>query len=180
MISSERTQNFIVAVMIITAVISSGLVIGNAQYYGGSFVLAGELAVNLTDIHVSNVDPTNESITPSIALNFNMAIAAQAVGNVRITFIGATLWLNNDLLSLTSFAYTPPLQDQYLHSNFDRNIVMSQTVSPVSDRQTVIDAYQTSTWAWNITLRYSYIVFDEPNTIMWRWYYFYTTNFTLT
>jgi hypothetical protein len=180
MISSERPQNFIVAVMIITAVISSGFIIGNAQYYGGSFALAGMLAVNLTDIHVSNVDPTNASITPGISLTFNFAVNAQAEGNVRITFVGATLWLNNYLLSLTPFAYTPALADQYLYSNFDRNIILSQTVSPVYDRQTIIDAYQSSTWAWNITLRYSYIVFDEPNTIMWRWYYFYTTNFTLT
>jgi len=180
MISSERTQNIIVIIMIITAVISSSFIIGNAQYYGGTFVLAGKLEVNLVDIHVSNVEPSNSSVNPGVALTFNFAISAQAAGNVRITFVGATLWLNNVHLYYTPFAYTPAVADQYLYSNFDRDVVMTQTVSSNADRQKIIDAYLGSTWAWNITLRYSLIVFDERDTIMWRWFDFYTTNFTLT
>ncbi|MFW9956485.1 MAG: hypothetical protein ACFFCT_00320 [Candidatus Odinarchaeota archaeon] len=180
MIASERPQNFIIIAMIITTVISSGFIIGNAQYYGGSYILAGQLEVNLVDIQVSNVNTTDETEDPSLVLSFNLAIPAQADGNVRITFFGATVWLNNDLLSLTSFSLTPALADQYLYSNFDRNIAMSQTASSTSDRQTIIDAYLTSSWTWNVTLRYSFIVFDEPNTIMWRWFEFYTTDFTLT
>jgi len=180
MIASERSQNIIIVATIITALISSGFLIGNAQYYGGSYVLAGQLDVNLVDIHVSNINTTDESEDPNIVLTFNLAIAAQAEGNVRITFVGATLWLNYDKLSLTSFSYNPALADQYLYSNFERDIMMSQTANTGTDRQTIIDAYLTSTWAWNVTLRYSFIVFDDINTIMWRWFYFYTTNVTLT
>jgi hypothetical protein len=180
MISSERSLNIIVIIMIITALISSGFIIGNGQYYGGSFVLVRELEANLVDIHVSNVDPSNVSVETSIALTFNFAIHAQAEGNVRLTFVGAALWLNNDLLSLTAFAYIPVLADQYLYSNFDRDVVMAQTVGSNPDRQTIIDAYLGSTWAWNVTLRYSIIVFDEPSTNMLTYLHYYTTNFTLT
>jgi hypothetical protein len=179
MIASERSQNIIIVAMLITALISSGLLIGNAQYYGGTYILAGRLEATLVDIHVSNVNTTDASKNPNIALTFNFAIPAQAVGNVRITFIGATLWINNDLLSLTSFS-TSILADQHLYSNFSQNVVMSQTASSIADHQAIIDAYLTSTWAWNVTLRYSFIVFDESNTITWRFLDFYTTNFTLT
>ncbi|PNX51699.1 MAG: hypothetical protein BV458_11135, partial [Thermoplasmata archaeon M9B2D] len=65
-------------------------------------------------------------------------------------------------------------------SNFDRDIVMGRTIDSFTDRQTIIDAYLASTWAWNITLRYSIIVFDEPDTIMFTYLDYYTTDFTLT
>jgi hypothetical protein len=180
MIASERFQNIIIISMIITALISSGFLIGNAQYYGGSYVLAGQVDVTLVDIHISNINTTDESKNPNVVLTFNLAIAAQAEGNVRITFFGADLWLNNDKLALTPFSYSPALADQYLYSNYDRDIMMSQTANTGPDRQAIIDAYLASTWAWNVTLRYSFIVFDDVNTIMWRWLYFYTTDFTLT
>ncbi|MFW9960763.1 MAG: hypothetical protein ACFFDV_07090 [Candidatus Thorarchaeota archaeon] len=180
MISSERSLNIIVIIMIVTALISSGFIIGNGQYYGGSFVLAGRLEINLADIHVSNVDPSNASIDPAVSLTFNFAIDAQAEGNVRLTFVGATVWLNNDLLSYTAFAHTPAVENQYLYSNFDRDIVMARTIDSIADRQTIIDAYLASTWAWNITLRYSIIVFDEPDTVMFTYLDYYTTDFTLT
>lgn len=179
MIASERSQNIIVAATIVIAIVSSGFLIGNAQYYGGTYILAGRLEFNLVDIRVSNVPPENESISPGISLVFNIAVPAEAEGNVRITFIGATLYLNNDILSLTSFSLTPALSDQYLHSNYNRNVTLSNTASSSADRQTIIDAYFSSTWAWNVTLRCSLIVFDVYGTITWRWHYFYTTDFTL-
>jgi hypothetical protein len=178
MIASERSQNIIIIVTIITAIVCLGFSVGNAQYYGGSYILADQLEVNLADINVSNVGP-NITTNPGITLTFNLAIPAQSEGNVRITFLGATVWLNDDLLSLTAFAYTPPLADQYLQSNMNRNVLISKT-SVDNDAQTIIDAYLSSTWAWNVTLRYSFIVFDEPASIMWRYLDFYTTEVTLT
>ena len=178
MIASERSQNIIIVLTIAIAIISSGFIVANASYYGGTYVLAEQLEVSLAEIHVSSVDPSNASVKPRISLTFNMRIDVQAEGNVRVTFLGATLWLNNDLLSYTSFSHSPSLVDQYLHSDYDRNITMSQ--SAIDDRQTVVDAYLSSTWAWNVTLRYSFIVFDVRDTIAWRFLDFYTTEFTLT
>ncbi|RDE15763.1 MAG: hypothetical protein C4K48_02990 [Candidatus Thorarchaeota archaeon] len=178
MIASGRFQNIIIVLTIAVAIISSGFIVTNASYYGGTYVLAERLEVSLAEIHVSNVDPGNSSVNPLISLAFNMRIDVQAVGNVRVTFLGATLWLNNDLLSYTSFSHSPTLVDQYLHSDYDSNVTMSQSVT--DDRQTVLDAYLSSTWAWNVTLRYSFIVFDVRDTIAWRSLEFYTTEFTLT
>jgi hypothetical protein len=177
MIASERSQNIIIIVTIVTAIVCTGFTVGNAQYYGGTYVLINRLEISLTDIHVSNVG-TNIT-NPVIALTFNLEMPFQATGNVRITFLGATVWLNDDILSYTSFAYVPPLADQYLQSNMNRNVTMSQT-SGSSDAQAVNDAYLSSTWAWNVTLRFSHIVFDEPDSIAWTYIDYYTTEVTIT
>jgi hypothetical protein len=179
MISSERCQNIIIVITIAVAVISSGFIIGTGQYYGGTFILINKLETNLAEIHVSDVNPSNATLYPKITLKFNLEIPVQAEGNVRIPFFGATLWLNNDILSYAEFAYQPSLDNQYLHSNFNRNITMSQTTNEI-DRQTIIDAYLMSTWKWNVTLRYYFIIFDDPGSITWNWIDFYTTEFILT
>lgn len=179
MIASERSQNIIIALTIATAIIGSGFMVGNAYYYGGTYVLTERLDASLAAIHVSNVDLGNLSVRPLISLTFNMKTTAQVEGNARITFLGATLWLNNDLLSLMAFASTPSLANQYLRSGYNKNVTMSQSAGPPDDNQAIWDAYNTSTWAWNVTLRYSMIVFDVSNTITWRFLDFYTTDFIL-
>lgn len=179
MIASERFQNIIIVLTISAAIIGSGFMVGNAYYYGGTYVLTERLDISLAAIHVSNADPGNSTGNPLVSLIFNMRVSAQAEGNVRVTFLGATLWLNNDILSLMAFASTPSLADQYLHSGYDRNVTMSQSAGPPDDNQAIWDAYNTSTWAWNVTLRYSMIVFDVAGTITWRFLDFYTTDFTL-
>ncbi|MBN2228857.1 MAG: hypothetical protein JW779_04615 [Candidatus Thorarchaeota archaeon] len=180
MIASERIQNIILVVTIITAIISSGFLVGNAAYYGGSYALAGRLEVNLTDIHVSNVNPTNETLNPGVVLTFTLATSAETEGNVRITFMGAALTLNDDILSYMAFAYTPAVVNQYLYPSFNVSVSMSQTANEDADRHTIIDAYLADTWHWEIVFRYSFIIFDEPGSIMWRYIYFNTTQFTLT
>jgi hypothetical protein len=177
MIASERNQNIIVVTVIIVAIISSGLLVTNATYYGGSYSLAGRLDVQLLKVQVSNIDHENESILPSVSLSFNMYTSSQFEGNVRITFMGASVRLNDDLLSYLSFSYIPPVADQYLHPEFNRNYTMSDTVDPdaTNDRQTILDADLSSTWNWDIQFRYSFIVFDQPGTIIFRYINFNTT-----
>lgn len=178
MIASERTQNFIVVTVIITAIISSGFLVGNIQYYGASYSLAGGMNVTLLDIQVSNIDHTNESLNPVIRLFFNMNTSSQYEGNVRITFIGATVTLNDDLLSYASFAYTPPEASQYVTPDFNRTYTMANYAIS-HDKETVLDADSTGIWNWTIEFRYSFIVFDERGTISWRWVYFETTDTTI-
>lgn len=178
MIASERTQNIIVVSVIMIAVVSSGFLVSNAAYYSGSYSLAGRLDVTLLEVRVSNIDHTNESINPGLRLTFNLATDALTEGNVRITFMGAEITLNNDSLSYTTFSYTPPVVDQYLYPEFNRNYTMHNSAT-YNDRQAILDADTEDNWNWDIEFRYSFIVFDERGTITWRWFYFETTITTI-
>jgi hypothetical protein len=169
MIASERSQNVIVAVTIIAALVSSVFLVSNAQYFGGSYALAGGLEVTIAETVVSNIDPTNESIFPHLQFTFNMRSDADIEGNVRIMFIGVEVTLNDDLLSYTSFAYSPPPALQSLFANYERNFTLGKTTSEIWDRDAINDAYTTSTWHWELEYRYRFITFDEPNTITWRY-----------
>ena len=180
MIASERTQNMIVVTVIIVAIISSGLLVSNATYYGGSYSLAGRLNVQLLEVKVSNIDHENTSIYPSISLTFNLHTSSQYEGNVRITFMGASITLNDDLLSYTPVSYIPPVAQQYLTPEFDRNYTLSNTADEgfgdsYPDRETILDADTADTWNWDITYRYSFIVFDQSGTIIFRYIHFNTT-----
>ena len=178
MIASERSQNIIVVSVIMITIVSSMFLAGNAAYYGGSYSLAGKLTVSLLEIEVSNIDQTNETINPGIRLTFNIATTSLSEGNVKLTFMGATVWLNDDLLSLTSFARIPPVDEQNLYPEFDTNYTMSNTAT-FEDRQAILDAETSGLWFWDITFRYSFIVFDERGTLTWRWFDFNTTLTTL-
>ena len=177
MIASERTQNIIVVAVIITAIISSGLLVSNAQYYGGSYSLAGRMNVTLLEVRVSHIDHTNETVNPRVRLFVNMNTSSPYEGNVRITFVGARVTLNGDLLSYTSFAFTPD-SDEYVTSEYNRTFTMFN-VATSSDKTTVLDAEATGVWNWDIEYRYSFIVFDERGTITWRWVYFETSVTTI-
>jgi len=179
MIASERTQNIIVVSVIMIAVVSSGFLVSNAAYYGGSYALAGGLDVTLIELRVSEIDHTNESINPVLRLTFNLATDSHTEGNVRITFMGAEITLNNDSLSYTTFSYTPQIVDQYLYPEFNRNYTMRNSATS-ADRQAILDADTSGIWNWDIEFRYSFIVFDERGTITWRWFYFETTATTIT
>jgi len=175
MIASERTQNVIIVTVIMVAIVSSGLLVSNATYYGGSYSLAGTLNVTLLEVAVGNIDHTNESIHPSIRLTFNLATSSQMEGNVRIIFMGATVWLNEDLLSYTSFSYIPPIAQQNLYPDFDNDYIMSNTATSVSDRQAILDADTSDNWNWEVEFRYAFIVFDELGTRTSRRISFNTT-----
>lgn len=178
MIASERTQNIIVVSVIMIAVVSSGFLVSNAAYYGGSYSLAGRMNVSLIQVRVSNIDHTNVSINPGLTLIFNLATDSLTEGNVRITFMGAEVTLNNDSLSYTTFSRTPLVADQYLYPEFNRNYSMGNTAT-YADRQAILDADSENMWNWEIEFRYSFIVFDERGTITFRWFYFNTTTTTI-
>ena len=180
MIASERTQNIIVVSVIIIAVVSSGFLVSNAAYYGGSYSLAGRLDVSLLEVRVSRIDHTNESVYPGLRLTFNLATDALTEGNVRITFMGAEVTLNNDSLSYTAFSRVPQVADQYLYPEFNRNYTLHNSATTSVDRQTILDADTSGIWNWDIEFRYSFIIFDEPGTITFRWFYFETTTTTIT
>ncbi len=178
MIASERSQNIIVVITIITAIISAGMLTANSSYYGGTYSLAGRMDVSLVDIEIRYLDYTNESVNPKITLFFNLKANSELEGNVRITFMGASVYLNDDILSYTSFAYTPPLAAQYVHPGFNQTYgLFNFAIS--NDREAVLQANSTDTWNWEVEFRYSFIVFDERGTITWRYLYFNSTSTTV-
>ena len=180
MIASERSQNIIVVAVIITAIVSSGFLVSNAQYYGGSYSLAGRMTVTLTDIQVRYIDHENATVEPQIRLYFQMNTSSEYEGSVRITFVGATVILNDDLLSYTSFAFTPPDSRQVVTPDYNETFTMANVCPEDStDRATVLDADTTDIWNWDIEFRYSFIVFDERGTITWRRVYFETSMVTI-
>ena len=178
MIASERTQNMIVITVIIISIISSGLLVSNAAYYGGSYSLAGRLEVSLLEVKVTNVNHTEGSSDPDISLTFNLHTSSLYEGNVRITFMGARITLNNDLLSYTPVSFTPHLADQYLTPEFNRNYTLVNTAISY-DGEAILDADTSGTWNWDIQYRYSFIVFDQPGTITFRYIDFNTTQTTI-
>jgi hypothetical protein len=178
MIASERSQNIIVVTTIIVALISVGMIVSNSQYYGGTYALAGRLDVSLVGIRVSNIDYTNESINPVIRISFNFYTDSESEGNVRLRFIRADLTLNNDSLSLGAYAHTLPDAEQVLYPGYNKTFNLHSEITG-SDKTTVLDAYNSSTWNWDINCDYYFIVFDERGTITWRYLDFETTETTI-
>jgi len=182
MIASERSQNVIVAVTIIAALVSSIFLVSNAAYFGGSYALAGRMQVTIVDTTVSNLDPTNESIYPRIAFTFNLKTDAGTEGNVRLMFIGAQVYLNEDLLSYTVFQYSLPDHLQPLYPYYDRNFTLSTSTDTgegqTFDKDTVDNAFLSDSWEWDVTFRYYFITFDVRETITWNFLHFNWTGQT--
>lgn len=166
MISSERAQNIIVSFVIITAVVSSVLLIGNANYYSGSYVLAGRLEVSIVGTVVSDLAPANDSIYPVLAFTINFRTDSPTEGNVQLTAIYATVWLNDDLLS-----YTPLSRDlsndakRLLHPAYNSNFTLATRLNSITDRASILQADSSDTWNWYLRLRYEFITFDEPRSL---------------
>ncbi|KXH77172.1 MAG: hypothetical protein AM326_05525 [Candidatus Thorarchaeota archaeon SMTZ-45] len=180
MISSERSQNIIVAFLIISAMVSSVFLVGNVQYYSGSYVLAGRMNVNLVEVLAGNVDQENESIYPFLSFTFNFQTDSPIEGNVRLTVIYGTVWLNDDLLSYTVFnRYLNNDADQLLHPGYDSNFTLASEINSETDRNTVLQADMVDTWNWYIRLRYTFITFDEAQSQTSRTLYFNATGVTI-
>ncbi|MFW9792888.1 MAG: hypothetical protein ACFFEE_01195 [Candidatus Thorarchaeota archaeon] len=179
MIASERNQNIIVTFVIIIALVSSVFLVNNIQAYSGSYALAGSLEVNPVRTVVRDVDPSNASLFPIISFTFNFYTDAQLEGNVRLNFMDAAVYLNDDHLSLMSFERTLTSDaDQILYPGYDRNFTLAQASNADSDRNTILDANNTSTWNWYIRFRYNFIIFDESRSLTWRVLYFNWTGST--
>jgi hypothetical protein len=180
MISSERAQNVIVTFVIIAAVVSSVLLVGNGQYYSGSYILAGRMEVALEELVVRDIDPGNSSIYPGISLTFNFRTDSPIEGDVRLTYIDAILWLNDDRLSYTVFnRYLNNDATRVLHPGYDRNFTLATRLNSNTDRDTVLDADGTDTWNWYIRLRYSFITFNEARSSVMRSLYYNWTATTI-
>jgi hypothetical protein len=90
-------------------------------------------------------------------------------------FIGATVSLNDDLLSFTQFSRT---LSELLHTGYNKNITLAKTINSDTDRNTLLQADSIDTWNWNILLRYNFITFDDTRSLTWRILYYNWTGST--
>ena len=178
MITNERSQNVIVTLVIIVALVSSVFLVSNAQYYGGSYILAETLEVNVMETKVSGINHENESVYPGLSFTFNFHTDAKISGNVRVKFIGAAVYLNNEKLTYTAFSRSIPDEFQNLYPDYNRNFTLGRTISTTEDRNIVLQADNTSSWNWFLIFRYYYISFDIPESITWRFLDFNYTGLT--
>ncbi|MFW9870278.1 MAG: hypothetical protein ACFFEL_11695 [Candidatus Thorarchaeota archaeon] len=178
MIASERSQNVIIAVTILAALMSSVFLVGNVQYYSASYSLVGQMEVSLAEIMISDLDPTNESVFPRLHIIFNLRSDAVSEGSVRIEFIGAEVYLNDDILSYTPLYYEVPYDEQPLYPNYNHNFTLRRTTNSI-DRETIVDANATGTWNWTITYRMRFTSFNQPDSATRRYIQFEYTGVTL-
>lgn len=173
MISSERTQNVIVSFVIIVTLVSSIFLVSNAQYYTGSYVLAGKMEVTIEEIIVDDIDPGNESVYPALSFIINFRTDSPIEGNVRLMYIDTTVWLNDDILSLTVLQkYITNVADQELHPGYNSTFTLGNTINSNTDRTTILQADSVDTWHWYIKLMYGFITFDQEHSLIYRTLYF--------
>lgn len=181
MISSERTQDAIVAITIIATIISSMYLVNNAVYYTGTYTLIGRLNVTFEELIISNLDPLDNESYPHLQFRFNMATESNYEGNVRITYMRFIPSLNDDQLSYTQFWLNLPRNEQYLTPDFNRALLFDQTAFDELgiDRQAILDAYDSGVWFWQVEFGFSYIFFDDATTIQWSFLDFNITEVTI-
>ncbi|MFW9768382.1 MAG: hypothetical protein ACFFF9_06470 [Candidatus Thorarchaeota archaeon] len=179
MISSERSQNVIVASVIILSVVCSLFFANNMQYYNGSFTLASRMEVSLESTVIQDLDPTNESIYPRLTFTLNFRTNSPVEGNVRLIFLEAVIWLNDDYLSLSTITrYLSGDENQLLTPDYNKNHTLSRIVNSNTDRSKIIDANNTDSWHWFVRFRYNFITFDNPRSTTWRILYYNWTGST--
>ena len=149
------------------------------QYYNGSFTLASRMEVTLVSTVIRDFDPTNESIDPRLTFTFNFRTNSPTEGNVRLLYIDAAIWLNDDYLSLTTLSrYFSTDDDQLLTTTYNKNHTLSRVIDADSDQTTIFDANSTGSWDWFVRFRYNFITFDNPRSQTWRTIYYNWTGST--
>jgi len=179
MIASERTQNVIVTFVIIAALVSSVALVSNASYYGGSYILAETLGVDLVETKVSGINHENDSIFPRLSFTFNFRTNTQLIGDVRVKFIGLVVSLNDQGLHYTTFTRIIPTEYEQLYPGYNRNFTLGKTTSDDIDRNIILQADNSSSWNWFLIFRYYYITFDISESITWRYLDYNFTGSTL-
>jgi hypothetical protein len=137
------------------------------------------MEVTLISTVISDFDPTNESIYPRLTFTLNFRTNSPTEGNVRLLYMDAAIWLNDDYLSLTSLSrYFSSEEDQLLTPTYDKNHTLSRVVQAENDRTAIIDANSTGNWDWFVRFRYNFITFDNPRSQTWRTIYYNWTGST--
>jgi len=145
MISKTKPQNFIVLVTLIL-----------------SYVIISYLQIDLEEIRVTNLDPTNTSINPSIALDFSFVAPETSDGEATVTYLLATVYINGDKMNYASFRRNIQRDYRAITSGYNRIFTVSSSIPEMEDKNVLYNASADGDWTFSITLTVFYHVFNSP------------------
>jgi hypothetical protein len=163
MFESRRVQDLIIIALIASGLISAALLASNASYYGNSVALAEFLEVDVVDIRVSNIDPTNYSVIPTIAFVLNFKAPDNTEGEAYITHIRILAYLDEQPIIYATFHKEFSFEQEALHGGYDVNHNIGSTVMEDQDKDVLYGAYNSVNWTWSLTVRYNYSVMSSTN-----------------
>jgi len=161
MIESTKTQNAIVVATILIGVFSGVGLVSSTSFYSGSINVVASLDIDLQDILIANLDPTNESVNPALVMVFSVKAPQTGTGQMTLTFLRASVNLNNESLSYTSFQNFIVLKDRSVTPGYDRNLTVGSTILSLQDKQLLYNASEKVQWTFSITLFVFYHVFQS-------------------
>ena len=166
MISNTKPQNVIVVVTLILGIVSGIGLANSASYFSGSFVIVRYLDVDLTDVRVTNVDPTNETINPSLFLDFNFGAPNASNGEAVITFLTISVLLNREQFRYALFRKSIPIDQRTVYPGYDKTFTVASTFYELLDKQIVYNATLNNEWIFSISMTMFYRVSQSDNDLI--------------
>lgn len=160
MIESTKSQNIIVLSTIIIGLISGAYLTSSTSYYSGSYAIARYMTVSLEDVQIANLDPSNDSINPSLLMVFNLKAPELTTGQVTLTYLSAVVHLDQDLIMYETFQkYVQP--PEIVTAGYNKNFTLGSTVFELYDKHILYNASLSGNWTFNITFNLNYFIFQN-------------------
>jgi hypothetical protein len=163
MFEGRRVQDLIIVTLIASGFISAALLAGNASYYGNSVALAEFIEVEIADIRVSNLDPTNYSVNPRISFLLNFKGPEDIDGEAYLTHIRILSHLNEEAIIYATFLREFSFEQEALHAGYDEIHSVRSDVLDDKDKDVLYSAYNAVNWTWSLTVRYNYSVMSSTD-----------------
>lgn len=165
MIADTKTQNIILVATLILGIVSGMGIASSSSYFNASYGLVSNLEVDLLEVGIIDLDPTNESVDPRITLVFNINAPTGSAGDASLIFLRAWVTLNEAefVYTQTQWRKNIPFANQSLYPGYDMNFTMSETIYTLSDKQILYDADDSDEWTFSIRLAIVYTVFGAES-----------------
>jgi hypothetical protein len=163
MLKDRRIQDLIIITVIAAGLFSAALLAGNARYYSDSVALAEFLEVDIVDTRVSNIDPSNYSVNPTLSFVLNFKALDDADGDAYLTHIRILVILNQQSIIYATFLREFGFQREALDASYDKNHTIRSDVIDDKDKDVLFGAYNAANWTWSLTVRYTYSVMDSAS-----------------
>lgn len=161
LISSERSQNVIMVITLAIGILSGVSLAGSSAYYSGSYLMIQYLEVDLLGVRVSNLQPDNETVNPSLSISFNLQVPQTLSGDASVTFLRANVYLNGESFDYASFTKLLRAENRQLNPGYNKNYTIGSTIDVMSDKDILYAAYDESNWTFSILLTIFYHTFDS-------------------
>ncbi|MHA2210896.1 MAG: hypothetical protein ACXABV_17215 [Candidatus Thorarchaeota archaeon] len=160
---SRRMQDLIIIAVIVAGLFSAALLAGNARYYANSVALAEFLEVDIAETRVSNIDPTNYSLNPHLSFVLTFKSPVDVDGEAYLVFIRILVLLNQQSIIYATFQKEFSFEQEALDAGYDKNHTIRSDVLNDQDKEILFGAYNSTTWTWSLTLRYTYSVMSSDS-----------------